>query len=118
MARRRGKGASSGGGRAQQSAAKVPGSRRPPGGSRKGCPNRTTKALKEAWLAAFDEVGGVAYLVKLARSRAGSDRKAFVQGLIKIIPNAVEGELGVRKLEELVAAAAGLGPAEGSPDGA
>jgi len=37
------------------------------GGRKKGTPNRTTASVREALLAAFDEVGGVAWLVALAR---------------------------------------------------
>jgi hypothetical protein len=63
---------------------------KPRGGSRKGCPNKTTKALKEAILLAtelsgikidpLNESGTVAYLVDLA-----DNQKQVFGGLLKAV---------------------------------
>ena len=51
-------------------------------GRRKGVPNRTTAALKVALLEAFDEAGGVDWLVQLAKS----EPRIFVSLLSKLVP--------------------------------
>lgn len=58
------------------------------GGRKKGSQNVVTKALKEAILAALDEVGGQKYLVKVARD----DPKTFCSLLGKVLPLQVTGE--------------------------
>lgn len=60
-------------------------SRRPPGGSRKGCPNKITKALREMVLAALDQAGGEAYLVEQARKNP----TAFLALLGKVLPTSL-----------------------------
>lgn len=60
-------------------------------GRQKGTRNRFT-TVKNALIEAFDEVGGVDYLIKLARSR--KDRGHFVTLLGKCIPTEVTGKDG------------------------
>lgn len=79
---------------------KVPEKRRPQpkGGSRKGIPNKTTSALKEAILLAAETVGAdgngkdglCGYLQTLARS----EPKSFSSLLGKVLPLQVTGEGG------------------------
>lgn len=64
-----------------------PGERR--GGRQKGTPNKVTQTVKEALQAAFDEVGGKDYLVKVARD----DPKAFCTLIGKVIPQDVNQKL-------------------------
>lgn len=64
--------------------------KRPPGGSRKGRPNRVTKELKEMILAALDQAGGVQYLY----GQALENPKAFLPLLGKVLPLQVTGEGG------------------------
>lgn len=65
------------------------------GGRQKGTPNKVTANIKEALQAAFDEVGGKDYLVKIATS----DPKSFCTLIGKVIPQDVnqkiEGNLTV-----------------------
>lgn len=58
-----------------------------PRGRPKGCPNKTTQSVKEAICQAFDEVGGVNFLVGLAKK----DPKTFAKLLGRIIPTEVQG---------------------------
>jgi hypothetical protein len=71
---------------------------RPPGGSRKGCPNKTTAALKEAILLAAEDVGengkGKGKLRGYLRHVAQTDTKAFCAMLGKIIPLQLAGDPG------------------------
>lgn len=60
-----------------------PGPGRPPG-----VPNKATKALKDAVLGAFDEVGGQSYLATVARE----DPRTFCALLGKVLPMQVTGE--------------------------
>lgn len=53
------------------------------GGRKKGTPNKVTKEVKSAMLAAFDKVGGVDYLVR----QAEDNPQAFLTLLGKIIPS-------------------------------
>ena len=59
------------------------------GGRQKGALNQTTTAVKDAILAAFDEVGGKDYLVEIARS----EPRAFLTLLGKLIPAQVRAEI-------------------------
>lgn len=59
------------------------------GGRQKGVPNKLTKTVKEAVMAAFDEVGGTKYLVDVARE----DPKTFCTMLAKIIPSDINADL-------------------------
>ena len=58
------------------------------GGRVKGVPNKTTAALKEAILHAFDRVGGVSYLEKVAKA----DPRTFCTLLGKVLPLTVAGD--------------------------
>jgi hypothetical protein len=60
---------------------------RPPGGSRKGIPNKTTKALKDMILAALDAAGGEAYLARQAVENPGP----FMTLIGKVLPTQVTG---------------------------
>lgn len=63
-----------------------PGDSKPAGSGRKpGTPNRTTRAVREALVAAFDELGGVEYLVKLGRDEPAT----FARLLARLVPNEV-----------------------------
>ncbi len=60
---------------------------RPPKGTRwggraKGTPNKVNQSIREAIQMAFEQVGGVEYLVRLAQE----DPKTFVPLLIKTMP--------------------------------
>lgn len=63
--------------------------RRPPGGSRKGRPNRVTKALKEMILGALDDAGGQAYLKK----QADANPAAFMALVGKVLPAELKAEI-------------------------
>lgn len=71
---------------------------RPPGGSRKGRPNRTTKTLREAILLAAEQVGedgaGRDGLVGYLRRVAFEDVKAFASLLGRVLPLQVTGDEG------------------------
>ena len=58
---------------------------KPPGGSRKGRPNKTTAAVKDMILAALDDVGGQAYLAE----QANKQPVAFMALLGRIMPTQV-----------------------------
>lgn len=58
------------------------------GGRHKGVPNKNTTALKEKILAALDEVGGAAYLVKVAKT----DPRSFCALLGKVLPMQMVGD--------------------------
>jgi hypothetical protein len=66
--------------------------RKPPakGGSRKGIPNKTTKALKEMILGALDAAGGVDYLT--ARANDPRTASAFLTLVGKVLPMTVAGD--------------------------
>lgn len=63
---------------------------RPPGGSRKGIPNKNTKALKDMILKALDKAGGVKYLQR----QADDNPTAFLTLVGKVLPLQVTGEGG------------------------
>jgi len=58
-----------------------------PRGRPKGSPNKTTQSVKEAICQAFGEVGGVDFLVNLAKK----DPRTFAMLLGRIIPTEVQG---------------------------
>ena len=64
------------------------GGKRPRSGRKKGVPNKITTDVRKAILQAFDELGGVAYLLEVAKS----DPKIFCALLAKIVAVRVEGE--------------------------
>jgi len=66
----------------------APKGHKPPGGSRKGSPNRITKALKEMILGALDDAGGQQYLVTQARDNPA----AFLTLLGKVLPTTLAGD--------------------------
>jgi hypothetical protein len=71
---------------------KVPASaakKRPPGGSRKGKPNKATKELKEMILQALDGAGGVSYLQE--RARDPRTASAFLTLVGKVLPMTIAG---------------------------
>ena len=65
------------------------GKKQPPGGSRKGIPNKVTRELKEMILGALDAAGGVDYLTE----RANDPRTAgaFLTLVGKVLPMTVQG---------------------------
>ncbi len=60
---------------------------RPPGGSRKGVPNRITADVRAMILAALDRAGGQDYLVQQAQDNP----KAFMALLGQLIPTQMTG---------------------------
>lgn len=70
---------------------KVPGSaaKRPPGGSRKGKPNKVTAELKDMILGALDAAGGVDYLTE--RATDPRTASAFLTLVGKTLPMTVKG---------------------------
>ncbi|MGL3710532.1 hypothetical protein ACSYAY_06670 [Leptospirillum ferriphilum] len=58
-------------------------------GRPRGAQNKITRALREAVLKAFDEVGGEAWLVEVART----DPRTFVSLLGRLLPNEVKAEV-------------------------
>jgi hypothetical protein len=58
------------------------------GGSRKGKPNKTTKALKEMILGALDDAGGQQYLADQAAENPG----AFLSLIGKVLPSEIKAE--------------------------
>jgi hypothetical protein len=60
------------------------------GGRKAGTPNRVTADLKAAVLAAFDQAGGVSYLVSLAKTNS----TAFCTLLGKVLPTQITGNGG------------------------
>jgi hypothetical protein len=77
-------------------------SRRPPGGSRKGKPNKVTADLKAMILGALDQAGGEGYLLSQARENP----KAFLALLSRVLPMTVQGDkdnpLFIAKIERVV----------------
>ena len=63
--------------------------RRPPGGSRKGVPNKVTRELKEMILGALDAAGGMEYLQK--RAEDPRTASAFLTLVGKVLPMTVQG---------------------------
>jgi len=64
----------------------LPGASGNANGRPRGAKSRTSAAVKEALLRAFDQAGGQAWLVKLAES----DPKTFAMLLAKVIPRELE----------------------------
>ena len=62
------------------------------GGRKRGTPNKLTKTIKEAIEVAFDEVGGPAYLVQMAREQPA----AFMTLLGKVLPTQVEATVDMQ----------------------
>ncbi len=72
------------------------------GGRKKGTQNKTSVALKDAILQAFNKAGGVAYLVKLAKN----DPRSFTTLLGRVLPAEIKAEIHdfSSLLEEIAAA--------------
>ena len=64
------------------------GGKRPGAGRKKGVPNKLTKDVRAAIMAAFDEVGGVTYLKTVAKA----DPRTFCTLLGKILPTQIAGD--------------------------
>jgi len=62
----------------------------PKGGSRKGVPNKVTKALKDMILGALDDAGGQGYLTEQAKKNPG----AFLALVAKVLPKELTGPGG------------------------
>lgn len=76
------------------------------GGRKKGTPNKMTTEVKTAILAAFDKVGGISYLEKVAKD----DPRTFCTLLGRVIPTEIDGSLDVtvtheQALDALISAA-------------
>jgi hypothetical protein len=71
---------------------KTAGRKRPPGGSRKGIPNKVTKELKDMILGALDQAGGVQYLTE--RALDPRTASAFLTLVGKVLPMQVTGANG------------------------
>lgn len=76
--------------------------RRPPGGSRKGSPNKVTKELKDMILQALEDAGGVQYLTD--RARDPRTASAFMTLVGKTLPMTVKGpgENGEHTFQKIV----------------
>ncbi len=70
--------------------ARLKGTPKTGGGSRKGVPNKNTAALKDMVVQALGEAGGVDYLIKQANEHPA----AFMTLLGKILPLQVTGQDG------------------------
>lgn len=75
-----------------------PSKRTKAGGRKKGTPNKTPAVLKTALLEAFDKVGGVEYLVAVAKD----DPKSFLAILGKLVPSEIKAELTTTGLATVV----------------
>ena len=63
--------------------------RKKAGGRVKGTPNKTTVALKDAIMNAFEKVGGVDYLVTVAKK----DPKTFITLLGRVLPLEIQAKV-------------------------
>ena len=61
------------------------------GGRQKGTPNKTTVAVKEVMIEAFDRLGGADYLVELGRK----EPRTFGALLAKLIPAEVHAQVNL-----------------------
>lgn len=68
------------------------------GGSRKGKPNKETKALRELILGALDDCGGQKYLSEQAKKNPN----AFLALIGKVLPMQVSGEGGGPLKSEII----------------
>lgn len=66
--------------------------RHPPGGSRKGKPNKNTKALKDMILGALDAKGGQKWLEK----QMDANPAAFLTLIGKVLPTTIQGGDGAQ----------------------
>lgn len=80
--------------KSRESAGKVPKRPQPKGGSRKGCPNKTTKAAKDAIALAAERLGGAARLVAWAKEHPANERIFWGTIYPKLLPLQVTGDGG------------------------
>ncbi|RKY14898.1 MAG: hypothetical protein DRQ55_20195 [Planctomycetota bacterium] len=73
------------------------------GGRQKGTPNKTTAAMRDAIFEAFEQVGGVEYLVYIAEE----DPRTFCGLLKRLLPSEARAESQGPSLEDLVVACYG-----------
>jgi hypothetical protein len=71
---------------------------KPPGGSRKGKPNKVTKELKDMILGALDDAGGQVYLAQQALENPG----AFMALVGKVLPKNIEANVNMHLLESML----------------
>ena len=69
--------------------ADVPKKKMPRGGARKGIPNKSTAAVKEALTAAFEGIGGIPKLIEFGKS----EPEAFYKLWVKMLPQEVRNTL-------------------------
>ena len=62
-------------------------------GRPKGVPNKVTGQVKEALSQAFDRVGGVDYVVRMAEEHP----KAFLTMLARLVPNEIHAEVNLNE---------------------
>ena len=77
------------------------------GGRKKGTPNKTTRAVKDAIVNAFEKVGGEDYLAMVAKS----DPKTFCSLLGRVLPSEIKADVrssGEVLIERVAAARARL----------
>lgn len=65
------------------------GGRRSGAGRAKGQPNKMTAKVKDAIMGAFDELGGMEYLVRVGRS----DPKTYITLLSKVLPAEIKADV-------------------------
>lgn len=73
-----------------------PGERTPGSGRKPGTPNKITKIMREEWLEAYEQRGGVSFLLSL-------EPEVFARGLLRLIPNevaaSITGDLTLRVID-------------------
>ena len=74
------------------------------GGRKKGTPNKTTAAVKQALLTAFDELGGVPFLVSWGKENPTEFLKLWVKVLPVEVKNADDQPFQMHIVEEIVSA--------------
>lgn len=74
------------------------GGKREGAGRKKGVPNKLTTDIKQVILEAFEELGGVGYLVDVAKENP----TVFCNLVGRIIPKEVQAEVTVKTHEEML----------------
>lgn len=83
-----------------------PGSAKPATSGRKpGTPNRSTREVRAALIAAFDELGGVDWLVELGRAYP----ETFARLLARVVPVEVAAKLETESVVEIIDLSGGKG---------
>ena len=66
------------------------------GGRKPGVPNKLTRIMRDDWLEAYEQRGGVRFLL-------GLEDEVFARGLLRLIPNEIaakiEGEVKLRVID-------------------